>query len=83
MLPMYNKREPPHKVLCSGSLSVLVHLFQSLFQVLCDLVRAAGAAEAAQRTIQTGNSVLCLHAGEQLADALQVAVAAADCAQYQ
>ena len=75
MLHMYNKREPPHKGLCSGSLSVLVHLFQSLFQVLGDLVRAAGAAEAAQRTVQTGNGVLCLHAGKQLADALQVAVA--------
>ena len=56
----------------------LVHLFQRLFQVLGDLVRAAGAAEAAQRTVQTGNGVLCLHAGKQLADAFQVAVAAAD-----
>ena len=55
-----------------------VHLFQSLLQVLCDLVRAAGVAEPAQRTVQTCNDVLGLHAGDQLADAFQVAVAAAD-----
>ena len=55
-----------------------VHLFQSLLQVLCDLVRAAGVAEPAQRAVQTCNDVLGLHAGDQLADAFQVAVAAAD-----
>ena len=44
-----------------------VHLFQSLLQVLCDLVRAAGVAEPAQRTVQTCNDVLGLHAGDQLA----------------
>ena len=55
-----------------------VHLFQSLLQVLCDLVRAAGVAEPAQRTVQTCNDVLGLHAGDQLANAFQVAVAAAD-----
>ena len=55
-----------------------LQLRQSALEVLGDLVGAAGAAEAAQRAIQTGNGVLCLHAGEQLADAFQVAVAAAD-----
>ena len=39
MLPMYNKREPPHKGLCSGSLSVLVHLFQSLLFFLAKCLR--------------------------------------------
>ena len=51
---------------------------QSLFQVLGNLVGAAGGAGAAGGTLHAGYGILSLHALEQAADALEVAVAAAD-----
>ena len=55
-----------------------LQLSQSALEVLCDLVRAAGGAGAAGGAFHAGDGVLSLHALEQAADALQVAVAAAD-----
>jgi len=55
-----------------------LQLRQSALEVLGDLVGAAGGTGAAGRALHPGDGVLCLHALEQTADALQVAVAAAD-----
>ena len=58
--------------------SCSVHFSQSLFQVLCDLIRAAGAAEAAFHILKAFDDLFGLHAANDAADALQVAIAAAD-----
>ncbi len=55
-----------------------VHFGQSLFQVLGDLIRAAGIAETAERALHAVDHIFGLHALDQTADALQVAVAAAN-----
>ena len=55
-----------------------LQLSQRLFQVLGDLVGAAGGLAAAGRAFHAGDGVLGLHALQQTADALQVAIAAAD-----
>ena len=54
------------------------HLGQSLFQILGNLIRAAGGTGAAGSALHTGDGVFCFHALEQAADAFQVAVAAAN-----
>ena len=54
--------------------SCSVHFSQSLFQVLCDLIRAAGAAEAAFYILKAFDDLFGFHAANDAADALQVTV---------
>src|SRR5699024_4099014 len=66
------EQEPPF------AFSLLVfHGGQSLFQVLGDLVGAAGGLGPAGDALHPGDGVLRLHPLEQAGDAFQVAVAAA------
>ena len=57
--------------------TALLHLGQSFGQRHRDLIGAAGRTGAAVHTLHPLDRILCLHILQQAADALQVAVAAA------
>ena len=53
-------------------------LFYHFFQSLCQLIRAAGRFASASNPFDAADDLFCLHALDQCADTLQVAVTASN-----